>query len=259
MTVLEAALLGLVQGLSEFLPISSSGHLVLGQALLGVQTGDITFEVLVHFGTLLAVVTALWGRVRDLIVGCLRGEKTAWRMAGMLALGSVPAAAVGLGFKDSVETAFASPAAASAWLLVTGAVLFTTRFARDRKQEIGVLETVLIGIAQAFAVLPGVSRSGMTISTGLWRGVGGREAAEFSFLLSLPVILGATMVKAGELAAQPPGWESIAPLLTGTLVAYLSGVIAIRWLLYLMRGRRLDRFAYYCWAVGLVGLAAFLA
>ena len=90
------------------------------------------------------------------------------------------------------------------------------------------------------------------------RYAGGREAAEFSFLLSLPVILGATMVKVGELAAQPPGWDSLAPLLAGTLVAYLSGVVAIRWLLYLMGGRRLDRFAYYCWALGLVGLATFL-
>jgi undecaprenyl-diphosphatase len=98
----------------------------------------------------------------------------------------------------------------------------------------------------------------MTISTGLWRGVDGREAAEFSFLLSLPVILGATAVKVGELAVQPPGWGSLAPLLTGTLVAYLSGVVAIRWLLYLMGGRRLDRFAYYCWAVGLAGLVVFL-
>ncbi|MDP6776112.1 MAG: undecaprenyl-diphosphate phosphatase [Candidatus Latescibacteria bacterium] len=258
MTIWEAALLGLVQGLSEFLPISSSGHLVLGQAILGVETGDITFEVLVHFGTLLAVVTALWGRVRSLVVGCVKGEKTAWRLAWMLALGSVPAAVVGLAFKDSVKSAFSSPTAACAWLLVTGTVLFTTRFARDRDRGIGIPETLLIGIAQAFAVLPGVSRSGMTISTGLWRGVDGREVAEFSFLLSLPVILGATAVKVGELSAQPPGWESLAPLLTGTVVAYLSGVLAIRWLFYLMGGRRLDRFAYYCWAVGLVGLVALL-
>ncbi len=257
MTPFQAALLGLVQGLSEFLPISSSGHLVLGQALLGVRTGDITFEVIVHFGTLLAVVTALRERVWALVRGCSKGEAAAWWTVLMLGIGTVPAAAVGILFKDALEAFFFSPAAASGWLVVTGAVLWSTRFRRGDRQEIGVWDAVWIGMAQAFAVLPGISRSGMTISTGLWRGVDGREAAAFSFLLSVPVILGATALKVGELAAHPPALESLVPLGVGMVVAYASGVVAIRWLMALLRGGRLDRFAYYCWAVGLLGLAVF--
>ncbi len=257
MTPFQAALLGLVQGLSEFLPISSSGHLVLGQALLGVRTGDITFEVIVHFGTLLAVVTALRERVWALVRGCFKRDAAAWRMVLALGIGTVPAAAVGMLFKDALEAVFSSPAAASGWLVVTGAVLWSTRFRKGYRQEVGVWDAVWIGAAQAFAILPGISRSGMTISTGLWRGVDGREAAAFSFLLSIPVILGATVLKVGELAAYPPAWGALAPLMVGMLAAYGAGVVAIRWLLALLRGGRLDRFAYYCWAVGLMGLAVF--
>ena len=257
MTPLDAAILGLLQGVTEFLPVSSSGHLVLGEALLGVQTGDITFEVIVHFGTLLAVVTALRERVWLLVRGCLRGEGDAWAMVLMLGVGTVPAAAVGVFFEDVVTAAFSDPRAACGWLVVTGAVLWSTRFRRGDRMQVRGWDAVWVGIAQAFAILPGVSRSGMTISTGIWRGVDGREAAAFSFLLSVPVILGGTVLKVGEMVAHPPAWEALLPLLVGAAVAYASGVAAIRWLLALMRGGRLDRFAYYCWAVGLLGLIYF--
>ena len=254
MTAFEAAVLGLVQGLSEFLPVSSSGHLVLGQALLGTRTGGITFEVLVHFGTLLAVLTALHDRVRALVTGCLRGRSDARWTVLLLALATVPAAAVGFLFEGAIEATFADPRAACGWLILTGAVLFSTRFASGRRIQLDLPDAVAIGLAQAFAILPGVSRSGMTISAGLWRGVDAREAAVFSFLLSVPVILGATAVKVSALVAHPPAWEALVPLLVGTVAAYVAGVVAIRWLLAILRGGRLDRFAYYCWAVGILGL-----
>lgn len=257
MTYIQAALLGLIQGLSEFLPISSSGHLVLGQALLDIDTGDITFEVIVHFGTLLAVLTALRGRVLDLIRGCLKRDWTSWKMVLFLGIGTVPAGVVGLLFQDALETAFSSPAAASGWLVFTGIVLWSTRFASGERTEIGLLDAVLIGFAQCFAILPGVSRSGLTISAGLWRRVDGGEAAAFSFLLSIPIIGGATILKVGEMASNPLTADVLLPLLIGMVVAYISGVFAIGWLLKLLQGSRLDRFSYYCWLVGIAGIGLF--
>ena len=250
----EALLLGIVQGMSEFLPVSSSGHLVLGQALLGVPPGDLVFEVVVHFGTLLAVLTVLGGRIRELAAGCIRREGASLRMALLLLVGTVPAGVVGLLFEDYLTLAFSSPVAAAGCLVATGTVLWSTRFVSGRREEIGVADALLIGLAQALAILPGISRSGLTISVGLWRGVEGREAASFSFLLSIPVILGATALKAGALIAHPPAWDVVGPLVVGLSAAFVSGVVAIRWLFALLRGGRLDRFSYYCWAVALLAL-----
>lgn len=257
MTTLEAVLLGLVQGLSEFLPVSSSGHLVLGRALLGIQSGDLVFEVIVHFGTLLAVFTVLGGRIRALVSGCIRRDAASLRMLLLLLVGTVPAGAAGFFFEDYVARAFGSPAAAAGCLVATGIVLWSTRFVTARRDEVGFGDALLIGLAQALAILPGISRSGLTISAGMWRGVEGREAATFSFLLSIPVILGATALKAGSLVADPPDWNVVGPLVVGLAAAIASGVVAIRWLFAVLRGGRLDRFSYYCWAIGFVALAIF--
>ena len=257
MTILEAILLGLVQGLSEFLPVSSSGHLVLAQALFGIQPGDLVFEVIVHFGTLLAVFTVLGGRIRALASGCIRREAASLRMLMLLLVGTVPAGAAGFFFEDYVAFAFGSPVTASGCLVATGIVLWSTRFVTGRREEIGCVDALLIGLAQAFAILPGISRSGLTISAGLWRGVEGREAASFSFLLSIPVILGATALKTGDLIAHPPDWNIVGYLVAGLVAAFVSGVVAIRWLFAMLRGGRLDRFSYYCWAIGSAALAIF--
>ena len=257
MTTLEAILLGLVQGLSEFLPVSSSGHLVLGRALLGIQSEDLVFEVIVHFGTLLAVFTVLGGRIRELAFGCIRREASSWRMLLLLLVGTVPAGAAGFFFEDYVAFAFGSPAAAAGCLVATGIVLWSTRFVTGSREEIGFGDALMIGFAQALAILPGISRSGLTICAGLWRGVDGREAASFSFLLSIPVILGATALKTGDLFAHPPNWNVGGPLVVGLAVAFASGVVAIRWLFAVLRGGRLDRFSYYCWAIGFAALAIF--
>jgi len=257
LTLSEAFLLGLLQGLTEFLPVSSSGHLALGQALLGIQTGDVTFEIIVHFGTLLAVVTALRARISALIVGCFQRDRDAWRMVFLLLVGTIPAAVMGVLFKDMLEVAFASPVAVSGFLIATGCILWSTRFARGDRQEITFTDAMLMGLAQALAVLPGISRSGSTITMGLWRGLDGREAATFSFLLSIPIILGATVLALGDLMAHPPKWQALQGLIIGAVVAYVSGVFAIRWLLGVVRGGRFAQFAYYCWLVGLVGLGYF--
>ena len=257
MTPLQAALLGLIQGLTEFLPVSSSGHLALGQAILGIETGDVSFEVIVHFGTLLAVLTALRERIRNLVVGCLHGDRKAWQMVLLLILGTVPAAVAGLVFKDFLASAFADPKAVSGWLIVTGIILWSTRSRAGERTQTGLWDAIWIGVAQALAVLPGISRSGSTIAVGLWRGLDGREAATFSFLLSIPIILGATVLEVGDLVAHPPTREALVPLVVGACTAYVSGVVAIRWLLGILQGGRLDRFAYYCWGLGAMGLLFF--
>jgi len=256
-TPFEAALLGIIQGLTEFLPVSSSGHLALGQAILGIETGDVTFEIIVHFGTLLAVLTALRERVMLLIKGCLARDPAALKMVAFLAVGTIPAVIFGLALKDTLEEAFASPIAVTGFLIVTGCVLWTTRFAKGNRTDITLVDAVIIGCAQAFAVCPGISRSGSTIAMGVWRGIDMREAATFSFLLSIPIILGVTILAVDDLLANPPGSEAMLALGIGAVTSYISGVFAIRWLLALLAGGKLAPFAYYCWAVGLVGLGYF--
>jgi undecaprenyl-diphosphatase len=259
MTHLEAALLGLIQGLTEFLPVSSSGHLALGQALLGIDPGDVTFEVIVHFGTLLAVVTVLRRRIWALVVGMVRRERSALVTGGLVLLASVPAAVVGLALEDTLSAAFASPFSVSILLIVTGGVLFSTRGLSGERMVDGIWSSIAIGVAQAAAILPGISRSGLTIAVGMWLRIEAGEAAIFSFLLAIPIIGGATVLKMGGLASGVEGTESWSVLLVGAVAAYGSGVVSIRWLLSILAQGELSRFAYYCWAIGIAGCIAFWA
>ena len=257
MSIWEAILLGVVQGLTEFLPVSSSGHLALGQALLGIDTGDVTFEVIVHFGTLLAVITVLRRRIWSLIQGILSSDPASFKTVGLLVIGSIPAAFAGIFLEDRISSIFASPLTVSIMLIVTGGVLFSTR---NRLGETSVDKTgtaFAVGVAQALAILPGISRSGMTIATGMWFRVEAGEAAAFSFLMAIPIIAGATALKVGHLVSAGPGGESVAALVAGAIAAYASGVLSIRWLLSILGRGELSRFAYYCWAVGIIGTIAY--
>ncbi|MFH1008375.1 MAG: undecaprenyl-diphosphate phosphatase [Candidatus Latescibacterota bacterium] len=269
MTPFEAMLLGLVQGLTEFLPVSSSGHLVLARTFLGVSGDGITFEVMVHFGTFLAILTVFFGQIQKMIVGVSGGigvlfarkgiarrfrEDEHLRLAVWIGIGSIPAGCLGLLFEEAVEQAFASPILVSGALVVTGGMLFSTRYVKESSGKVGFGEAVLIGIAQALAIIPGISRSGATIVTGFWRKVDRAQAAEFSFLLALPVIFGATVLKLKDVFLAPPSSAEGWALVVGTATAYGSGYLAIRMLLGIVRKGRLDRFAYYCWAVGFFGL-----
>ena len=269
MSAFEAVLLGLVQGLTEFLPVSSSGHLVLARSLLGGSGEGITFEVMVHFGTFLAIVTVFRGEIWKMIaavfggIGTLVGRKgIAQRFEGdvhlklalWIVIGSVPAGCLGLLFEDYIEQAFSNPIVVSGALLVTGSMVWSTRYVKKTRGDVGWKDAILIGVAQAFAMVPGISRSGSTIVTALWRKVDRAKAAEFSFLLALPVIFGATLLKLKDVFEAPPPIAEVWSLIVGTATAYASGYVAIRVLLDIVRKGKLDRFAYYCWAVGLAGL-----
>jgi len=265
--LLTAVILGLVQALTEFLPVSSSGHLVLGQALLGAQDGGgAGFEIAVHFGTLLSVLVVFRLEVARLIRSTLGAVaapgqiRARWaddpdlRLAGAIVLGCVPAGVVGLAFKDQLEAAFDSLAGVCVALIVTGVVLLATRLARPRDGEVTLGRALLIGVAQAVAILPGVSRSGSTIAAALFLGVDRDLAARYSFLLSLPVIFGATLLQARELVAEPPPSDALVALGAGALVSFVAGIAALVLLLRLVRTGWFAHFGWYCLAVGIGGL-----
>lgn len=261
MSVPEAVLLGVVQGFTEFLPVSSSGHLVVGQALLGIELPGVAFEVAVHFATLVSVLVAYRRRVGALMRGSVRLDPETWRYLGLIALANVPAAAVYFLLGDVVEAAFETPAAAGVAFLVTGGVLWSARAAmRSRAPQSapfpgarGLGVAMLIGVAQAFALLPGISRSGSTVVAALWLGVASDDAAEFSFLMSVPAILGAALLQLVDAGATAPALGT-APLVFGAVAAAATGLVAIRIFLAALRARSFHRFAPYPWVLGLLFL-----
>jgi undecaprenyl-diphosphatase len=253
-TLWEALLLGVVQGATEFLPVSSSGHLVIAQALLGIEESGVVFEVAVHVATLVSVLLVYRVRVAELLVGVLKRDRGALRYVGLLALATLPAAVVGLLWQDAVEALFENPVAPAVGLLVTGSFLWTSRaaLARATGEAPGWGAALLIGVAQACALVPGVSRSGATVVAALWLGVEAREAATFSFLMAVPAIAGAAVLQAPDLGAVGgPGWGV---LLVGGVFAGITGVLAIRTFVLMLAKRSFHFFAPYCWIVGVLFL-----
>ncbi len=252
---LEALLLGVVQGLTEFLPVSSSGHLVIVQSLLGAHQEGLVFEIAVHVATLGSVLLFYRRRIRELVAGVLRGRADAIRYVAKLAIATVPAVIAVLLLGSFFEAQFESAPAAAAGLLLTGAALWTTRRTVERAEasEPGWAAAWWIGCAQAVAIFPGVSRSGSTVATALALGVSPVAAAEFSFLAGSVAIVGAAVRSLPELSAAPAA--HIAPLVLGVAAALVSGVLAIWAFVRLLDSRGFYRFAYYTWAVGLAILA----
>lgn len=251
MTWWEGIVLGVVQGLTEFLPVSSSGHLVLAEAVLGVTLPGLTVEVAVHVATLLAVFVVYGARGLDVVRAAIRGDHGGRRYLGLLLVASVPAGVAGIGFRSAFERSFESPAAAAAGLVLTGLILWSTRRAAGRAnaETLSYPGAFAIGVAQAAAILPGVSRSGSTVATALWLGVAPVRAAEFSFLMSIPAILGAAVLQLPELSASEVAQPSLALAFVTALVV---GVGAIKVLIRILERGAFYRFAPYCWAIGLV-------
>ena len=273
MSFLHAILLGLLQGATEFLPVSSSGHLVMLKSLLGIETEGVLWEVALHVGTLGAVVLLFWRDIRDLLAGWFRGfgrlNRDGWRRVWSdcaefrygwyVILGTLPAAVAGVSVKHLIERAFASPILTAAMIFVTGEILWLTRphSLLRHTGKVRLRDSLVIGLAQAAALIPGISRSGSTISAGLLCGVEREQAARFSFLLSVPVILGASLLEGRKITSLPH--DQIVPLLAGAGAALVSGIIALRLLLRVVRAARLHWFAWYCWAVAVAGVLYFWA
>jgi len=248
---LEALWLGIVQGLTEFLPVSSSGHLVIFQTLLGVEgEGGLLFEIAVHVATLVAIVIFFHRRILELVVGAAKRDLAAWRYIGKLALGTVPAVLFALLAKSTLDELLVSPIVAGCGLLVTGGILWTTRttLPRAELEEPSWEAALLIGVAQALAILPGVSRSGSTVAAALALGVAPAAAAEFSFLLGIVAIAGAAVLALPDLAEASP--EMLAVLATGCSAALASGIVAIWLFVLLLRRQSFHYFAWYTWGAG---------
>ncbi|MCX7750406.1 MAG: undecaprenyl-diphosphate phosphatase [Candidatus Bipolaricaulota bacterium] len=251
--MIRYALLGLVQGLTEFLPVSSSGHLALGGLLLGVESPGLALEAAVHLGTLGAVLLLFRRDLLGLAQGLAR-DPGARRYVLLLALGTLPIALVGLLLGDVLEGAFASPRAVGAGFLGTAALLALGRVAtrRTRREAVNAADALVVGLAQGLALLPGISRSGATVAAGLVRGLRPEAAARFSFLLSIPAIGGASALALAR-AAGDPGL-SLPALAVAFLCAFGSGLLAIRLFLALLRRGILGPFALYCALLGLAAL-----
>jgi len=264
----NSILLGILQGLTEFLPVSSSGHLVLAEHLLGVRSrGDIAFEVFLHLGTLFSILTLFWKDIVRMIESVARAvtvpaamkenykHDADLRLAWYVVLGTLPAAVVGVLFEHQVESLFSDPKLVADMLIVTGVILYLTRFAHVRDNgSMNGFQSFIIGIGQAVAVIPGISRSGSTISTGMYLGVQPEEATRFSFLLAVPVIAGAALLKAKELYAAHTPIADITPMAVGAVFAYLVGILAIKFLLGVVRRGKFVWFAYYCIIAGIAGI-----
>ncbi len=253
--LISMIVLAIVQGITEFLPVSSSGHLVIGGVLLGVGESDkdILFETAVHAGTLGAVIvyyrSRLSGLARSLAAWIGSGFRAEGQVRddvayiGLIALGSVPAAVIGLSLRGPLTSAFGSPLLASVLLVVTGVFLLFSR-GRHGRSAIGWKIAILIGLAQAVAILPGCSRSGLTITTAMICGLGFSAAAEFSFLLSIPAIIGALLLEAVSAGPGLTGSE-VAVLAVSAAVAFASGYAALRLLVWILGRGRFHRFSWY--------------
>ena len=273
MTYLQSVVMALVQGITEFLPVSSSGHLVLTKSLLGVNSPGALYEVALHMGTLAAVMVVFWRDLRQVVAGfCSSLSKwahgTCWtdvwkadpnfRMGCYIILGTAPIAAVGMGLGWLLERLFSQPILSAAMIFVTGEILWLSRphsmIRSDGKIQLP--DSLAIGAAQAAALVPGISRSGITIATGMIIGINREQAARFSFLLFIPAILGVGISKTCDAFTLPN--NQILPLFAGMAVAGVSGYIALRILLRIVKAGRLHCFAYYCWAASVFGVTYLL-
>ena len=271
MTFLSSFLLGLVQGIAEFLPISSSGHLAIAQNLLGMSDAGTVpefFDVLLHLGTLVAVFVAYWADIKDMVLEFFRGAgdlihhstpnpvPPARRLILLIILGTLPLFVV-LPVKDAVQSLSNSMVFIGAALIVTGVLLFVSdRVKKGRKNERTAtwLDVLIVGIGQAIATMPGISRSGMTFTTGCFVGFERKFAVRFSFLLSIPAVLGANILSLADAAKAGINWAEVPVYLVGVVTAAVVGYLCIRLLRFIADRGKFGAFAYYCWAVGVLTL-----
>lgn len=258
MEIIKAIILGIIQGLTEFLPVSSSGHLELGKAILGdtsVGEESLIFTVVLHFATALSTVVIFRKDIIELLIGVLQfkwNEET--QFAFKIGISMIPAVFIGLFFEEELEQFFGSSIMFVGFmLLITGFLLFLADKAKNTVKKVSILNAVMIGISQAIAMLPGISRSGATISTSVLLGVDKTKAARFSFLMVVPVIFGkiAKDVLSGDLSYES---NQIVPLSAGFIAAFVSGLFACTWMISIVKKSKLSYFAYYCFTVGFLAI-----
>ena len=269
MNIIQAIILGVIQGLTEFLPVSSSGHLVLFQHLFGLKEAELFFDISVHIGTLVAVLIFFRKDIYAIILSVLRyckmifktgsfspaNEDSELRLALLIITGSIPTAIIGLLFHKIADQLFSSVLIAGSMLILTGIILFFTRFVKNSTKEVSLFslkDSLIIGISQGLAIIPGLSRSGTTIATGLFLGLNHETATRYSFLLSIPAILGASLLSFGDLSGSAS--VPIKTAITGAIASSIAGYLALKFLFYIVRRGRLHYFSPYCLAIGIFSL-----
>lgn len=262
----DSIILGLIQGLTEFFPISSSGHLVFTKALLGVGDIPLFYDIFFHFATVLAILTyfkrdifALTHGLVKYISIVLRGGKNDAdesitrnaRLAFYIIIGSIPAALAGLTFENYIKSFFTSPGLVAVFLIITGIILLSTVWLKSNEKPVSRVSALLIGLMQSFALFPGISRSGITIVTGLWLGIKPLDAVKFSFFLAVPIILGANILEFSSVPINTVN-EEMLTLLAGGIASYFSGIFAIAIVLKIVRNTRFYLFGVYCVLAGII-------
>jgi undecaprenyl-diphosphatase len=265
MTVIEALILGIVQGLTEFLPVSSSAHLVLVPDLMGWEAPSVSFDLVLHLGSMVAVIAYFWRDLLEIVKAFFeKGEAAVVkrRVGLFLVIGTIPAAVIGGLLEKKFEAVFGEPAWVAFFLMITGVLLVASQKVSGERAlhgrgvaQMKISDVLAIGFAQAVAILPGISRSGSTISTGLFLGLKRETAARYSFLLSVPIIAGAAIFKlrhgfGGADGETSGNGEDMPTLITGFLFAAVSGFAAVKFLLGYVRRHSLAVFAIYCWVAG---------
>lgn len=267
MDILQAIIIGIVQGLTEFLPVSSSAHLVFAQKLLGVES-SLAFDVFLHLGTLIAVlwffrwdiikmIKSWWFSIGDILQGRFKEgfkEDPYKRLAWYVLLATIPVGIVGVLFEDSIDSLFAGALYVPAFFLfVTGTILYLSQRMTSGNvnlNNISAKESLFMGLGQACAILPGLSRSGTTIAAGLTIGLEKEFAAKFSFILSIPAIFGAFIFQIKDIGSAMGA--NFLPIIIGFVASIIAGYLAIKWMLNLIQNRDLDIFSYYCWAISII-------
>ncbi len=247
----KAIILAVVQGITEWLPVSSSGHLVLFQHMFSIEE-QFSYDLLLHIATMAVILFVLRHDIMKIIYGIFLGRsKKDARLGVSVLIGTVPIGFLGFLFRSRIEKMFSSLSVVAVAFFFTGFIIYMTRYAKKEKKEISYYDALKIGLFQALALIPGISRSGSTISGGLISGISREEAARFSFLLFIPAMMGATLLNIGEMKITG---QEIGPAIAGFLVTMVVSYISINYLLDIVKKGRFYYFAYYCWAVGIFSL-----
>jgi undecaprenyl-diphosphatase len=267
---LESFFVALLQGVTEFLPISSSGHIVVAQALLGqdLELGMV-FNIFTHAGTLGSIVIYFYKDLREMVVAAFQlllhprqiverwHEDKAIRFIVYVLLSMIPAGVAGFTVRHQLDAAFANPIGVSWMFLFTGSFLFATKYFDEGVKKLNVANTFIVGIAQAVSLIPGVSRSGATISMAVFLGINRADIARFTFIMMLPVVAGATLVELMDIGSGSVESAYFPHLALGFVVSLIAGYYALKYLIALFKSKGIHYFAYYCWAVGIFGLIYF--
>lgn len=246
-TIIEAIILGIVQGITEWLPISSSGHLVLLQNLFKIEQ-PVIFDLILHLGSLLVVLIVFKNDIKRLVIGVFKKEEKEISLLLKIIIATIPIALIGFLLKDFIEKVFNDLRVVGFSFLFTSVLLFLSKHPKVKDKELNYKNSFIIGLVQVLALLPGLSRSGSTISAGLIQGVRNEEVAKFSFLLFIPAILGATVLEIKNVYLI----SDIIPLIVGVITVVIIGFLSLKLLLYIVKNSKIHFFAYYCLIIGII-------